>query len=402
VEKKERKFILIFLILLTYLPFFFRSLSYFISSPASEVVLKIHQANVENWDSTTEDQLKAWLRTHPDDPEVLFSLGLMKKREGHYLQAEEFYQKAIQTAPAFSKVLSNLGNVYLAQRQIPLAITSYQQAIQLNPDQGATHYNLYRAYGQETFLSKKIDQPFQQARKLDPQLIDFYLKIESSNMNRLVIDETLKADRLWKRFLSHFIGREGSLYLLFKTWFEPHSSRGFLMFPLFYLAFLIGMSQYCRRKRFLTRCPLCNHPTYRFYMGSEEQELYCSNCYRIFIQKKELPSRVMETQPLQVQQFQKTHQWIGRFLSFFFAGFGYLWEDRPLKGIFFLTLFFIFLLKLVYWKGVVPSLIPQPSFPPWGMMVWGGLFILFYFVSIRRVFRIKTRVKTEMEGMRGQ
>jgi hypothetical protein len=60
------------------------------------------------------------------------------------------------------------------------------------------------------------------------------------------------------------------------------------------------------------------------------------------------------------------------------------------------------LLKLVYWKGVVPSLIPQPSFPPWGMMVWGGLFILFYFVSIRRVFRIKTRVKTEMEGMRGQ
>ncbi len=233
VEKRERRLILIFLILLAYVPFFLRSFSTFITSPASEVILKIHQANAENWESTTEDQLKAWLATHPDDPEVLFSLGLMKKREGQYLQSEEYYRKAIQKSPPFSELLSNMGNVYLAQKQIPSAITSYQQAIDLNSNRSAYHYNLYRAYTRETFLSGKVDQPFQQARQLDPQLIDFYLKIESSNMNRLVIDEILKTEQLWKRFLGDFIGKEGYLFLLFKTWFEPLPSRGSLMIPLF-------------------------------------------------------------------------------------------------------------------------------------------------------------------------
>ena len=153
-------------------------LLFFFRGPSSDIILEMNQANHENWDKGTEEKLRAWLLAHPDDPEVLFTLGLIEKRQGRYPQAEEFYRRAIQQDPKFSETYSNLGNVYLAQRQIDLAIASYQQAIELNPDKGAYYYNLYRAYSQETFLSGKIDRAFQKARQLDPELIDYYSMID--------------------------------------------------------------------------------------------------------------------------------------------------------------------------------------------------------------------------------
>ena len=170
VTKREKQFILVFLIVLVYLPFFLRSSSSFLDGASSDIILEMNQANHEDWGRATEEKLRAWLVTHPDDSEVLFSLGLVEKRQGHYPEAEEFYRKAIQQDPKFSEAFSNLGNVYLAQKQTALAIASYQQATDLNPNRGAYYYNLYRAYSQETFLSGKTDKAFQRARQLDPQL----------------------------------------------------------------------------------------------------------------------------------------------------------------------------------------------------------------------------------------
>ncbi len=155
VSKREKQFVLVFLIVLVYLPFFLRSSSSFLDGTSSDIILEMNQTNHENWGRATEEKLRAWLVAHPDDPEVLFSLGLVEKRQGHYPAAEEFYRRAIQQDPQFSEAFSNLGNVYLAQKQTSLAIASYQQATDLNPNQGAYYYNLYRAYSQETFLSGK-------------------------------------------------------------------------------------------------------------------------------------------------------------------------------------------------------------------------------------------------------
>ncbi len=183
--KWEKRFILVFFIILVYLPFFFRSSSSFLDDPLSDVIMKMYQANHEDWDRATREKLEEWLSTHPEDSEVLFTLGLIEKREGRYPQAEEFYKKAIQQNPKFSEAFSNLGNVYLAQQQVPLAIASYQQAIDLNPEKGAYYYNLYRGHSRETFLSDKTEKVFQKARQLDPQLIDDYAGIDSPHVNYL-------------------------------------------------------------------------------------------------------------------------------------------------------------------------------------------------------------------------
>ena len=250
VTKKERRLLLFFLIVLVYLPFFIRSSSSFLNGLSSEIILEMHQANHEEWDRGTEEKLREWLSTHPDDPEVLFTLGLISKRQGRYSQAEEFYQKAVQQNSQFSEAFSNLGNVYLATKQTELAIASYQQAIDLDPNQGAFYYNLYRAYSQETFLSGKTDKAFQRSRELDPQLVDYYSTIDSPNINRLVIDKDLTTKRFWGRFLTHVIGREGFLFRLFKAWFEKIPSRINFLVPIIFLGFLIGMSRTWSNKKF--------------------------------------------------------------------------------------------------------------------------------------------------------
>jgi tetratricopeptide (TPR) repeat protein len=401
VTKRDKQFIFVFLIILVYFPFFLRSFSSFLDGNASDIILEMNQTNHADSGKTTEEKLRNWLITHPDDPEVLFSLGLAAKRQGRYPEAEEFYRKAIQLDPKFSEAFSNLGNVYLAQKQTTLAIDSYQQAIDLNPSQGAYYFNLHRAYSQESFLSGKVDRALQRAQQLDPQLVRYYITIDSPHPNRLVIDMVLTDQKLWKRFVDQFIGKEGILFRLFKAWFEKIPSRIPLLTPILFLGFLIGMARYCRAKRFLTRCPMCGSPTYRFYLGTSDQEFICFNCYRIFIQKEKLHPKIVEKKSFQVRQFQKQDHLINRFLSFFFIGFGYLWREQVLRGLIFLFIFFIFILRFFYWDGVIPSSLPQLSFTVWRLIFWGGLFAIFYVLSVRRLLRLKSKFEIGSERSRG-
>ncbi len=395
VTKREKQFLLVFLILLVYLPLFLHSFSSFLESPSLEINWRIYQANQEDWDRTTTEKLQAWLLDHPDDAEVLFTLGLTEKRQGRYPQAEEFYRKAIQQDPKLSEAISNLGNVYLAQKKIPLAIASYQQAIDLNPDRAAYYYNLYRAYSQETFLSGKTDQVFQRARQLAPHLVDYYSEIDSPHINRQAIDEILTTQKLWRRFLAQFVEKEGWLFWVLKGWFDKIPSRVPFLVPLVFLGFLIGMSSYGQTKRFVRRCPICGIPTYRLYSGTAEKEILCFNCYRIFMQKEQLHPKVTEKKSLQAEQFQKENQFIARFVSLFFVGFGYVWKEHPLKGLVFLFLFFIFILRFIFWNGVIPSSFAQTSPNLWRIIFWEGLFLILYLFSLRQIYRLKPRFEID-------
>lgn len=397
VSQRERKYIVILLIVTTYLPFFLRTSSSFLDSPNSEILLEMNEANHGNWTKATEEKLKAWMRREPNDYEVLFTLGLIAKKQGYYSQAEEYYRKAIENYPRFSQAFSNLGNVYIAQKQIPLAISAYQKAIQIDPNRGSYYYNLSRAYSQETFLSKKIDQTFQKARELDPNLIDFHsMVVDSPNMNRFVIDESLSTQILWERCLNQFIGREGFLYRLFKAWFERVPSAIPFLAPILFLAYLIGLSRYTHTKRYLTRCPMCGSPTHRFYLGTEEQEFVCFNCYRLFVQKEKLHPKIMEKKSLQVRAFQKEEQVISSFLSYLLIGFGDLWKGRFLKGLTILFLFFLFILRFLFWNGLIPDRTLQSFSVLLNGLVWGGLFLLLYLLYVRALR--KQKPSFEIEG----
>jgi len=399
VIRRERMLLLVFLVVLVYVPFFLRSASSVLDSPESEVLLQVSQANQEDWDRTLVKKLETWVSSHPNDADVLFTLGLMEKREGRYAEAEAWYKKSLQVSPQFDEAHGNLGNVYFAKRQVEMAIASYQQAADIDPDNAAYYYNLYRAFSQETFLSGKTSKTFERARQLNPRLIDYHVLIDSPNINRQVIDEILTPQKLWARLLSQLIGKEGVPYRLFVAWFGKIPSRIYVL-PVFFLVFLVGMARGTQRKRFLNRCPMCGSPTFRFYMGETDQEAICFNCHRIFVQKEKIHPKIKEKKSIQVSQFQKKSQQLSRFLSHFFVGFSDLWGGRSFYGLVLLFLFFIFIFRFLYWNGAIKLSFSQPSLALVRGVFWGGLFIVFYLLSLRRAYGFQPKYDAET-GIRG-
>jgi hypothetical protein len=119
----------------------------------------------------------------------------------------------------------------------------------------------------------------------------------------------------------------------------------------------------------------------------------------MFIQKEKLHPKIVEKKSFQVQQFQLQNDLISRVLSFFVVGFGYLWREQILKGLSALFIFFIFILRFVYWGGAIPSPFPRLSLTLWRWVFWGGLFVIFYLFSVRQIYRLKSRFKTEKERL---
>jgi tetratricopeptide (TPR) repeat protein len=395
--KKERQFLLCFFIVLVYLPYALRSASSYLESPSSDILLEMNRANYEDWDGTTELKLQTWLTAHPDDTDVLFTLGLMEKKQGRYDQAEKYYQGALQKEPTFSEAQSNLGNVYMARKEVDLAIAAYEKAVSIDPGKAAYYFNLYRAYSQKTLLSGKLDLALQKARQLDPKLVDFYLSVDTSRqapvIQRFLIDESLRPDRFWGRVWAHFIGREGVLFHVFRAWFERIPSRISFLSAFFFLVFVAGMSRYSRAKRFLTRCPMCGSPTHRFYLGASDQEFICFNCNRMFVQREKLHPTIVEKKALQVKVFQKESRGIGIFVSHFIVGFGYVWRGSFVRGLLLTFLFFVFVMRFVHWNGVLMHSWVQSPPSLWTWVLWGGLFVLIYLISLRQIYRLKPRFR---------
>jgi len=75
-----------------------------------------------------------------------------------------------------------------------------------------------------------------------------------------------------------------------------------------------------------------------------------------------------------------------------------VWREHLLKGLLLLFFFFIFILRFAYWNGVMTSSLTLPSSTLWRGIFWGGLFILFYFLSIRKIVRLKPRFETDKQG----
>jgi len=111
----------------------------------------------------------------------------------------------------------------------------------------------------------------------------------------------------------------------------------------------------------------------------------------MFVQKERLHPTIVEKKALQVKVFQKESGFIGIFISHFIVGFGYVWRGSFFRGLLLTFLFFVFVMRFVHWNGVI--MLSWVRSPPslWTWIVWGGLFVLIYLISLRQIYRLKPK-----------
>lgn len=82
------------------------------------------------------------LQEQPQNPEILFWLGLLHNQLGQLDDSVAYYQQVLQLEPNSVEAHSNLGTVLLTQRRLAESIAHQRQALALRPNDPNVHYNV--------------------------------------------------------------------------------------------------------------------------------------------------------------------------------------------------------------------------------------------------------------------
>ncbi len=398
-EKRERFMLLVFLIMIIYIPWAMDICSNFLNQSAN-THLNIYEANEEIWNHGHKEDLVRRLKANPRDKRLLFTLGLINKREGNFPRAEYYFKRVISNDSSDAEAMTNLANVYLAMGNADQAIEFNSKAIDLNPRKASFHFNLYRANSKKTETLLKTDPSIQRATELNPQLIHHYLEIETDNMNRFVIDETLSALSLWKGVIYRFMNKWIDPGELVSVWIKPLAGRWRFVSPLLFFCMVVGFSILAKRKGSMRRCPLCGSPSRRVYPRKVEGDFICAGCQRLFVKKEGLNPKIKVKKIAQVKGYRKREEIISRILSLFSLGGGHVWRNYTIRGVVLLFIFSIFILRIVHWHGLIRNseVVPAPAPLSSGAFLI-GIFACLYFISLRSISRFE-RQKQALEKIR--
>ncbi len=395
-SRKEIQAIFIIALLLVLSPLVFETAASMVLSNQDGLLDSLYNANYEDWSQETEKKLETYLKTHPRDLEVVFTLGLIKKRWGSLEEAKRYYTTLLESNPSSGVAINNLSNVFFAQGRLEQSEAAYKRAIIITNNKASFHYNLYRAYLElYKFLEARKREELAIARRLDPQLIDYHLKkiYTPATYNRIVIDEAMTFKEFWNRAFQDSEEKKMVVYSLWTLFFKgiPYSYGIFFFILLSLFIFILFFNQEVG-KNLSTRCYHCGTPMKRRRLLSKEDKVFefCSHCVGIYIQRVKCDINFKDRRIEEVEKHQKRQTSVWRFLTFGLPGSGQLWLGFTGTGILYVFIFFCFIIKIFFWNGFVkdPFLLNYSgSFLKIVFFVF--LFILFYFFVKNKSYRKK-------------
>jgi tetratricopeptide (TPR) repeat protein len=376
----ERILVIICLLLVAYVPPVGRTSMGFMETQEARVVLDLYEASYGERNPETVRRLRSWIGTHPDDVDVLFALGLIHKRQGDLSAAEKYYREALALTPRNDYILTNLGNLDIAREDPQSAVKSYTQAIRINPGEAMHYFNLSKALTHGSLLKlAEADQNFEKAKSLDPHLIGSHLAVDASHPNRAVIDADLSRGWLALRLVRELWRATGLEFLAGeRVWLRSLATPLPFVSPLVFVALTFAVMLLARRPQGWWRCSQCGTVSSQMYARKEGAYKVCIRCFRM-LKGKEIDPKLKEEKMRQVKRYKKGQRLYDRVLPLVVPGGGYVWKGYVVRGFFALWIFFVFVVKLVYWNGLVPS--PVPAFMPevvWAAWVFVVLFLVFY------------------------
>lgn len=385
-SRREKQVVWAVFLLLLLLPLSFRNAASLILAQQEGVLSSVYRANNEEWLSDTEEDLRTWFADHPQDKDVLFSLALLKKKQGAYNEAGTLYRDVLAFDPKDAAVMGNLANVYLGKGRLKKAEEVYQRAIEIDGSLASLHYNLYRTYLElYKFLEAQQRQELQIARSLNPDMIDYQESIfKHGVVNRMVIDEKLPFREFWDKAFFYSEAREelaASLWSLFMTSLPIQYALFVFIALCFTVSFLFFQSS---QRRFSVSCAKCGRPLSKVRTAhTVEIPNICANCVSLFVDFKKVDLKTKQSREKQVAGYEKRSDVIMSIVTFCLPGGGFLWSGAPWRGALCVLIFFLFVMKVCFWNGIIHdpmALAVETSYAP--MVLFGVLFLLFYWVSV--------------------
>lgn len=112
---------------------------------------------------------QASLKIVPQDPRVIFNLGVAYEKVGSEELAINTYHKALEIDANFVPALINLGNIFCKKGLFMLALGKYETALKISPNDIITHYNLGVLHARYLNRKDKAIYHFERYLSLSPQ-----------------------------------------------------------------------------------------------------------------------------------------------------------------------------------------------------------------------------------------
>lgn len=121
------------------------SLAAFVAQAADDAILRNAAAAMQRGDyAGAESMLRAELKTHPDDADVLSVLGMVLDARKEFAAADALYRKAVAAAPRSAPVLGRYANHLLAAGDDKGAHDAFERVVAINPDDAYANLELAR------------------------------------------------------------------------------------------------------------------------------------------------------------------------------------------------------------------------------------------------------------------
>jgi tetratricopeptide (TPR) repeat protein len=137
--------------------------------------------------SKAESIMIEFTKIYPFEPEGFDFLGVIMSKENRYLEARQYYNKALEIDSSLAGTYANLGALTSNENDYYVAIEFYKKAIQLDSNSSSAHYGIANDYYYVDSLRKAKDH-----YKKVVQLVSGSYMTKDSKTNISKIDSILK------------------------------------------------------------------------------------------------------------------------------------------------------------------------------------------------------------------
>lgn len=379
-KKNDRSIVYLFLVFLVFYPVFSKTASMFVKASSSGVVKAIVKVN----EGRDNDYAISLLKDGRDYAS-LYSYALALKRTGRYEEAIAVYKRLLEKKHD-ARVYVNLGNCYVGlynfeegKRSIlQQAAESYNAAINLKPIPSA-YYNLSQV-SRERLDFASGEQYFKSALSVDRVAVSVYRAMAGRNVNRFVVDETLKPSEFWDIVFKRFYSSSSSFLAAVAP--SAVSLAAVILLILFYLLDKLWHQH-------SVRCRKCGAILSVKNGKNVTWGEMCSQCFGSLVKLDELDVKERVARLLGIYEQQRRHRETMKVLSFTFPGLSHVYAGRILAGFLFLWPFLFFLLLYVTLRTFVPDshLISHGFFKWVTLCISIGLYLVFHYFTKKRIAR---------------
>jgi len=315
--------------------------------PQSEIVQRLWQANYGYYTHYDIEKLEQDIFNNPDSYDLLFSAGLVNKREQNYGTAMRYYDRLLKKNPRDYRVCVNAGNVYFAIGEWEKAVEKYKTAIESAPGRSAAaHFNLMRAY-QQKFMFKDAEKCLADAKRLDTARVENYLNLYTENFNRLLMDETITLREIWEQGFDDFSKHRNLLNsiwdLLFAGLRLPFGTLAVLGLLILNLVFSVRDTL-----RVAAKCTLCGRIMCLRCQRTIAADVLCFQCQNFLKKQDQLSFKQKDVKKTQIHAYIGSfRRWIALF-SIFMPGMAHVFKGRFISGCLWCFLFFWLLNQAIF------------------------------------------------------